>query len=138
MIKVEWNEANSIVLVHIYGMQSTSGFLQTGDELFKDGCAHAPYCILFDWSDLQSWPFGEVKSASIASWVNIAAQIFRAAIVHERRWNRQAAWVAALMRLNNTQVRSWSCGQRDQAIAWLNAQSGQRETSKIDLPHDKL
>ena len=43
MIKIEWNEANSIVLVHIYGMQSTSGFLQTGEELFKNGSAHAPY-----------------------------------------------------------------------------------------------
>jgi hypothetical protein len=131
MIKVEWREANSIVLIHIWGVQSTSDFLEAADRLSKNVHTYRSSRILFDWSRLQSWPFREAKSASIASWVNVAAQIRRAAIIHERRWNRQAAWVAAIMRLSSTQVRSWHCEERDQAIEWLCAKAEEKQSERI-------
>jgi hypothetical protein len=131
MIKVEWREANSIVLIHIWGVQSTSDFLEAADRLSKNVHTYRPSRILFDWSQLQSWPFREAKSASIASWVSVAAQICRVAIIHERRWNRQAAWVAAIMRLSSTQVRSWHCEERDHAIEWLCAKSEEKQSERI-------
>jgi hypothetical protein len=132
MIEVDRREGNSIAIIQIRGIQSTSEFLEAGDRLF--GNARTPSRILFDWSELKSWPFSETKSASIAPWVNLAAQIGRAAIIHERRWNRQAAWVAAIMRLSRTQVRSWHCGERDQAIAWLRAKSETKRSERVRLP----
>jgi hypothetical protein len=123
MIKVEWCETNSIVLVHVFGAQANSDFLEASDGLSRTIHAHRASRILFDWSKLQSWPMTKAKSTSLAPWVNLAAQISRAVIVHERCWNRQAAWVAAIMRSSDTEVRSWHCGDRDQAIAWLGAAS---------------
>ncbi len=134
MIEVDRREGNSIVIIQIRGIQSTSEFLEAGDRLFGNVCARTPSCILFDWSELKSWPFRETKSASIAPWVNLAAQIGRAAIIHERRWNRQAAWVAAIMRLSGTQVRSWHYGERDQAIAWLREKSETKRSERVRLP----
>jgi hypothetical protein len=45
--------------------------------------------------------------------------IARAALVHQPRLNRQAAWLAAFLRQEGVQVRSWRPQNADVAAAWL-------------------
>ena len=77
--------------------------------------------ILFDWSDLQDWPLSACELKVTEGWAHLARSIRNAAIVHHCRWNRQAAWIAALLRLHNVNVRSWRHNEADRAIAWLKA-----------------
>jgi len=45
--------------------------------------------------------------------------ITRGAIVHQPRLNRQAAWLAAFLREEGVQVRSWRPQSAADAAAWL-------------------
>jgi SpoIIAA-like len=75
--------------------------------------------VLFDWSGLTSWAYTASSQKDIAFWKATVPQIARAAVVHIRRWDNQAALLAALLRLANAEVRSFSPVQRDDAITWL-------------------
>jgi hypothetical protein len=87
--------------------------LQTGD---------APLRILFDWLKVDSWPFEAPSAAAVQVWNKTAPAIKRAAFVHDHKWNRHAAMLAALMRVSNAEARSFRPPNADRAIAWLEGQ----------------
>jgi hypothetical protein len=78
-----------------------------------------PVRVLFDWSELTSWPYRPSPQKSIQFWKGTVPKIARAAFVHSRRWDPQAALLAALLRIADAEVRSFSPRQFDDAIKWL-------------------
>ena len=83
---------------------------QAGDESLK---------VLFDWSELDSWPFSAPSLATVQSWKETVPSISRAAIVHDPKWTRHAALLAALLRVCGAAVRSFLPSDYDGAIIWL-------------------
>jgi hypothetical protein len=75
--------------------------------------------VLFDCSEVTSWPYQAPPQKSLQHWKKTVPQIFRAAFVHHRRWDRHVALLAALLRSANAEVRSFSPEQLDDAISWL-------------------
>jgi hypothetical protein len=95
---------------NIVAVASELGHFQTRDAALR---------VLFDWSQVQNWPFEAPTAASIRAWNNTAPLIARAAFVHCPKWNRHVAILAALMRVGNAQVRSFHPPDYDKAIIWL-------------------
>jgi hypothetical protein len=75
--------------------------------------------VLFDCSQISSWPFRPPTTAAIQAWYKTAPAISRVAFVHERRWNMQVAILSALFRVNKGQVRSFGRTDYNSAVAWL-------------------
>jgi hypothetical protein len=80
---------------------------------------HQHIQVLFDWTGIEGWEPGTRQPALWPNWRAMAHPIKRAAVVHERRWNRQAALLAAMLRINQTQVRSWLPRYLPAALNWL-------------------
>jgi SpoIIAA-like len=83
--------------------------------------SNEPPRVLFDWSGVTSWPYKPASQKDIAFWRETVPQISRAAFVHARRWDSQAALLAVLLRLANTEVRSFSPLRFDDAVSWLTS-----------------
>lgn len=79
--------------------------------------------LLFDWSDVLGWAC-ETRSLPMAEWLAAAGRIERVAIFHHHRWNRQAAWLAAMLRRGNVDVRSWRLRESERMKKWLLACDG--------------
>ncbi len=84
---------------------------QTGDTRLR---------VLFDWSQVHCWPFEAPSAADVEAWNKTAPSIARAAIIHDQRWNRHAALLAALLRMRNAEVRSFRPSDCEKAIEWLD------------------
>jgi hypothetical protein len=77
--------------------------------------------LLCDWSDVLGWACA-TRSLPVYEWGAAASgRIERAAILHHHRWNRQAAWLAAMLRHANVEVRCWRLRASDEARKWLLA-----------------
>jgi hypothetical protein len=75
--------------------------------------------VLFDWSAVTSWPYAVSSHQCLLVWRETVPKIFRAAFVHDRRWDRHAAILSALLRSANTQVLCFPAIRRADAIVWL-------------------
>src|SRR5271157_2317630 len=98
---------------------------QTGDASLK---------VLLDWSELDSWPFEAPSSATIQAWKETIPSVSRAAIVHDPKWNRHAALLAALLRICDAEVQSFLPSDRDGAIMWIEqkpADGGEADPSQV-------
>jgi len=84
--------------------------------------------LLCDWSDVLCWAC-ETKLLPVSEWIAAADPVERVAIVHHHRWNRQAAWLAAVLRRRNVNVRSWHLREPERARKWLLA-SGDKSRSR--------
>jgi len=109
------------IMLHLRGGVDMTDFLALADALATQQASRPRSNILFDWSDLVSWNFRTPANPEIQSWLRDADLIDRLAIVHHRRWNRQAAWFAALFRTRDCHVRSYRLDDRDRAMAWLTS-----------------
>jgi hypothetical protein len=76
--------------------------------------------VLFDWTGIEGWKPGTGDPLRWPNWRAMARPIERAAIIHEHRWNRQAALLAAMLRINKAQARSWLPRNLPAALVWLN------------------
>jgi SpoIIAA-like len=75
--------------------------------------------VLFDWSKVDAWPFEGPPLATVRAWKETVPSISRAAIVHDPKWTRHAALLAALLRVRQAGVRSFLPSDFDNAIIWL-------------------
>jgi hypothetical protein len=96
----------------------------------------APLRVLFDWSMVESWPVRAPSAAAIAGWNRAAPSITRSAFVHAHKWDRQAALLAALLRVANVEVLSFHPTRRDQAIAWLQGPLREMSFGRKPCPAD--
>jgi hypothetical protein len=83
-----------------------------------------PPRILFDWSAVTSWSYEASSRKNLRLWKETIPRISRAAFIHDRRWDRQAALLAALLRSANTEALSFLPTQLDRAIHWLTSGPG--------------
>ena len=88
-------------------------------ELAQFQAGNASLKVLFDWSEVNSWPFAGPSLATVQTWKETVSSISRAAIVHDPKWTRHAALIAALLRACNAAVRSFLPSDYDDAIIWL-------------------
>src|ERR1700722_4486606 len=67
-------------------------------ELAQFRANDASLTVLFDWSELDSWPFQGPSVATVRAWKDAVPSITRAAILHDPKWTCHAALLAALLR----------------------------------------
>ena len=75
--------------------------------------------VLLDWTAIEKWEADTAHSSLSSIWRDLPHNIDRAAIVHEHCWDRQAAVLGAMMRINQTVVRSWLPSNGIAAMEWL-------------------
>lgn len=118
MVRAEARRKPPIEL-HLRGRLDTAAFLGLAHLLAARQASRRASRILLDWSELVSWHFTRPSIADVQHWLAFTKNVDRVAIVHQRRWNRQAACIAAVLRTKDCQVRSFRFDGRDRAIAWL-------------------
>ena len=109
-----------IVTVRFRGRLSVSDLTVFETALLDRHAGHARIRVLFDWTGIEGWELGTREPTRWPNWRAMARPIERAAIIHERRWNRQAALLAAMLRINKAQARSWLPRNLPAALVWLN------------------
>jgi hypothetical protein len=106
------------------GQQPKLDIMVIARELAQFQAADASLKVLFDWSELDSWPFAAPSPATVQAWKETIPSISRAAIVHDPKWIRHAALLAALLRVCDAAVRSFLPSDYDGAVIWLEQQRG--------------
>jgi hypothetical protein len=119
MIETSRQGDSALFVLSRQGPQSKLDIVSIAAELTRLQCGGAGIRILFEWSQISAWPFEAPSAAAIQTWKASAPSIVRAAIVHDQKWTRHAALLAALLRVNNTQVRSFHPRDHAAAVAWL-------------------
>jgi len=107
------------ICVRVRGMQSTTEFGELGRGLVQAYAKTQRLLILLDWSALTGWDNKSAVSDSLRGWTAAASLIERVAIVHAPCWNRQAAVLAAALRIQDVEVRSWAIADLQRALTWL-------------------
>ena len=120
MIEIAPLNGGSIVTVRFRGRLSVSDLRVFDAALLDRYAAQQHIRVLFDWTGIEGWEPGTGDPALWPNWRAMARPIDRAAIIHERRWNRQAALLAAMLRINKPQARSWLPRNLPAALVWLN------------------
>jgi stage II sporulation SpoAA-like protein len=77
--------------------------------------------IYLDWVRVDHWTFAPVPANGVTAWRMAARMIERVAIIHDHHWNRQAAWLAAILRREGVTVRSWPPQNAHVARLWLGS-----------------
>lgn len=83
--------------------------------------SNGPKLLLLDWSGLNQTACGEPADIDKIAWVEAGVWFRRIALLHDRRWNRAAAYISALLRAPGAEVRSFATIHRAEAISWLCA-----------------
>jgi hypothetical protein len=90
----------SIVSVLFHGRLSVSDLSVFDTALLDQYAGHERIRVLFDWTGIEGWEPGTGDPVRWPNWRAMARPIDRAAIIHEHRWNRQAALLAAMLRIS--------------------------------------
>jgi hypothetical protein len=109
----------SIVTVRFRGRLSVSDLSVFDTALLDPHSGHEHIRVLFDWTGVAGWEPETGDPARWPNWRAMARPIDRAAIIHLHRWNRQAALLAAMLRINKAQARSWLPRNLAAALIWL-------------------
>ena len=120
VIEIASLNGESIVTFLFRGRLSVSDLSVFDTALSDRHAGLEPIRVLFDWTGIEGWEPGTRDPARWPNWRAMARPIDRAAIIHEHRWNRQAALLAAMLRINKAQARSWLPRNLPAALVWLN------------------
>jgi hypothetical protein len=112
-----------LLLMRRGGTQPKLDIMVIARELARLRTGDASLDILFDWSTVDAWPFERPSVATVRAWKETAPSISRAAIVHDPKWTRHAALLAALFRVHHAVVRSFLPSDFHDAIIWLEQES---------------
>lgn len=119
VIEIACPNDEAIVTVRFRERLSVSDLSVFELALSNRHAGHERIRVLFDWRGIEEWEPGTREPALWPNWRGMARPIKRAAVIHERRWNRQAAMLAAMLRINKAQVRSWLPQNLPAALIWL-------------------
>jgi hypothetical protein len=120
MIEIRLDAATGLATLTFGGMQSNADVGEAAASFIHIVEARETIVLFCDWSDVAGWTCAP-GSLPVYEWVAVARRIERAAIIHHQRWNRQAAWLAALIRYGNADVLSFRPNEADTARRWLTA-----------------
>jgi hypothetical protein len=119
VIEIDPLNGASIVIVRFRGRLSVSDLSGFDRAPLDRRAGHNHIRALFDWTGVEGWEAETRDAARWPNWRDMGRSIERAAIVHERRWNRQAALLAAMLRINKAEARSWLPRNLPDALVWL-------------------
>lgn len=108
------------IVLRRQGVQSAFDVAALGEEMTRLSQDEAAQRFLLDWSSIECWPFEAPSAAALKRWNNFAPRFRRVAIVHAPKWNQHAALLSALLRVANTEVRSFHPRDHRDATVWLN------------------
>ena len=113
----------SFLALRRQGAQPKFDIVAIASELARLHTAAEALRVFFDWSQVTSWQYAAPSAAAIREWNKAAPVIARAAFVHEPKWNRHAAILAALLRVSDAEARSFRRVDTEKAIDWLGRAS---------------
>ena len=120
MIEIE--PGDSFVVTVLFGGQLSIVDLTAFGPMLEEKLAGREHIrIVFDWTGIDQWEVGTSDAAVWPHWRAVAQPVERVAIIHERRWNRQAALLAAMLRVNKIETRSWLPSAFSDTLLWLRA-----------------
>jgi len=119
MIEVDANLQKGVVTVRFRGAVTNREFIDLAATIANFGSADR-VLVYLDWVAIDRWAFSVPTASGVTAWRRARKMIARAALVHQPRLNRQAAWLAAFLRKEGVQVRSWRPQNADAATTWLS------------------
>ena len=118
MIDVDATLEESVVTIRFRGAVTNREFIDLATTIANFGSADRAFVYL-DWVGIDRWAFSVPTASGLTAWRRARKMIARTAIVHQPRLNRQAAWLAAFLREEGVQVRSWRPQNAGAAATWL-------------------
>jgi hypothetical protein len=118
MIDIGVDGAGRVIVIKMTGLISEAEIDASNEEfadIFESETLHR---VLLDWQDLQGWEKGAKTAgtwASMRHWANVR----RVAIIADPKWEDEILRIADIYRAAD--VQRFSPGQREAALAWLNA-----------------
>lgn len=119
MIEVHSTLEEAVVAIRFRGAVTNREFTDLA-VMIADFNSTGGMLIYLDWLGIDRWTFSTPKANAVTAWRKAGRNIERAAIVHDHRINRQAAWLAAVLRDQGVKVRSWRPQHAAAAAAWLH------------------
>jgi hypothetical protein len=118
MIDVDSTLEEGVVTIRFRGAVTNREFIDLAATIANFGST-GRILVYLDWVGIDRWAFSVPTAGGATAWRRARNVITRAAIVHQPRLNRQAAWLAAFLREEGVQVRSWRPQNAAAAAAWL-------------------
>jgi hypothetical protein len=118
MIDVDSTLKDGVVTIRFRGAVTNREFIDLAATI-ADSKSTGRVLMHLDWVGIDRWAFSVPTANGVNAWRRARKVIVRAAIVHQPRLNRQAAWLAAFLREEGVQVRSWRPQNAAAAAAWL-------------------
>src|SRR5262245_57455553 len=118
MIEVDADLEEGVVTVRFRGAVTNREFIDLAATIASFGSADR-VLVYLDWIGIDRWAFSVPTAGGVNEWRRARKMIARAALVHQPRMNRQAAWLAAFLRKEGVQVRSWRAQNAAAAATWL-------------------
>jgi hypothetical protein len=137
MIESLQRENRAFTILRRQGDQSKFDIAAFASELPRSQEGDEPLSLLFEWSQVSSWPFEAPSARAIRDWKKTAPRISRAAVVHDHRLTRHSAILAALLRVDGAEVRSFHPPAYDRAVAWLSGEAQLLPLSGSGFPRDQ-
>jgi len=123
MIEINLSLKECLLAARFRGAVTNTEFSDLAATIADRGSAYGAL-IYLDWVRVGHWKFAPTASGVIA-WRRAARMIERVAIVHDHRLNRQAAWLAAILRNEGVTTRSWRPQDAATALKWLGVECRQ-------------
>ncbi len=118
MIEVDPILEGGVVTVRFCGAVTNREFVDLAAAIADFGST-GRVLVYLDWVGIDRWVFSVPTASGVTSWRRARKTIARAALVHQPRLNRQAAWLAAFLREEGIEVRSWRPQNAAAAATWL-------------------
>jgi len=122
MIEVDCFPEDHLVKVRFRGTVSNREFTDLAAIIADFGSGIA-VLVYLDWVGIERWEFTVASANGVPTWRRASQVIERVAVIHPPRWNRQAAWLAAILRKEGVEVRSWRPKDAMAAAIWLRRPS---------------
>ena len=118
MIEFDSTLEDGVVTIRFRGAVTNREFIDSAVAIANFGST-GRVLVYLDWVGVDRWAFSVPTAGGVTAWRTARHAITRTAIVHSPRLNRQAAWLAAFLREEGVQVRSWRPQNAAAALAWL-------------------
>jgi hypothetical protein len=118
MIEVDSTLEEDVVIVRFSRIVTTREFTDLAATIADFGSKDRTLVYL-DWVEIDRWEFTVPRPNGVTAWGRARKTVKRAVIVHPPRLNRQAAWLAAVLRGGGVEVRSWRPRDAAAAAIWL-------------------
>jgi len=120
MIEINLSPKECLVAARFRGAVTNTEFADLAATITNLGSS-CTALIYLDWIGVDHWTFAPARANCVSAWRTAAGIIERVAIIHDHHLNRQAAWLAAVLRKEGVATRSWRPENAVAAAKWLGA-----------------